>query len=71
MFELADELGSGWDHIRVDLYEADGQIWFGEFSPYTGGGVMKFVPGSFDAALRDMWTLPRLNPPGTATEASE
>ena len=71
MLELADELGSGWDYIRVDFYEAEGQIWFGEFSPYQGGGVERFVPGSFDAQLGGMWTLPRLNPSGTATEASE
>ena len=62
MYALAAELGAGWDFVRVDFYVADGQVWFGEFSPYPGGGVSRFVPGSFDRWLGDQWRLP--SPPG-------
>ena len=60
MFALAAELGAGWDYIRVDFYVSGDDIWFGEYSPYPGGGVTRFVPPSFDAWLGSHWTLPTL-----------
>lgn len=58
MFQIASELGAGWDFMRVDLYDADGQIWFGEYSCYPSGGVIRFVPKSFDDWMGSLWTLP-------------
>ncbi len=61
MFAMAAELGQGWDFIRVDFYVADGQVWFGEFSPYPGGGVSRFAPNSFDEWMGSEWPLPSLD----------
>lgn len=59
MLEVAASLGQGWDFIRVDLYSVDGDVWFGELSPYPGGGVTKFHPASFDYSLGAYWNLPQ------------
>lgn len=58
MVELAARLGAGWDHIRVDFYATDDEVWFGEFSPYPGGGVARFKPRDFDVELGRRWRLP-------------
>lgn len=58
MVELAARLGAGWDHIRVDFYATENEVWFGEFSPYPGGGVARFVPRDFDVELGCRWRLP-------------
>jgi TupA-like ATPgrasp len=60
MLTIAEELGAGFDFIRVDLYHVDGRIFFGEFSPYPGSGLDRFVPPSFDRELGARWSLPGL-----------
>lgn len=58
MVDIASRLGAGWDFIRVDFYATDDEVWFGEFSPYPGGGVARFVPHEFDRELGRRWHLP-------------
>lgn len=58
MVDIAERLGQGWDFIRVDLYNVNRSVWFGEFTPYPGGGVMRFEPSDFDQRLGQWWTLP-------------
>lgn len=58
MVDLAARLGSGWDFIRIDLYSVAGEVWFGEYSPYPGGGVTRYRPASWDRTMGDWWTLP-------------
>ncbi|MGY1722932.1 ATP-grasp fold amidoligase family protein [Blastococcus sp. SYSU DS0533] len=58
MLHAAQVLGRSFDFMRVDLYSAGGAIWFGELTPYPGGGVMPFEPASVDAWLGSRWTLP-------------
>ncbi len=45
MFELAGRLSTGIPFVRVDLYNQDGVIWFGEMTFYPASG--------FDANLLD------------------
>lgn len=61
MLAAAAELGTGFDFIRADLYDVAGTVWFGEVTPYPGGGLDRFVPASFDAELGARWELPSLN----------
>lgn len=42
MFEIAARLASGRDHVRVDLYELEGDFYFSEFTFYNVAG--KFDP---------------------------
>lgn len=58
MIAVAQDLGSDYDFIRVDLYNVDGEIWFGELTPYPGGGGEKFSPPYLDGVLGKLWQLP-------------
>lgn len=62
MTELAERIGAAYDFIRVDLYDADGTVWFGELTPAPGGGLPPFDPPEFDEELGRHWTLPALTP---------
>lgn len=60
MVDIAGALGRSFDFMRVDLYNVDGECFFGELSPYPGSGIEPFVPTSFDAELGAKWKLPVL-----------
>jgi TupA-like ATPgrasp len=60
MLQVASTLGADWDFIRVDLYAVDGVVWFGEYTPYPGGGLLRYTPKSFDAEQGLHWQLPAL-----------
>jgi hypothetical protein len=57
MLEVASVLGAAFDFVRVDLYDVDGEIWFGELTPYPGGGLDPFDP-ALNARLGALWSLP-------------
>ena len=57
MTKVAEALGAAFDFVRVDLYEVDGEVWFGELTPYPGGGLDRFDP-ALDVRLGAAWTLP-------------
>jgi hypothetical protein len=61
MLAAATELASGFEFIRIDLYDICGEVYFGEFSPYPCGGLARFIPASFDAELGARWELPELS----------
>lgn len=60
MLAIAQQLGKPFDFMRVDLYDVDGVIVFGELTPYPCGGLERFVPLSFDIELGRKWRLPDL-----------
>jgi hypothetical protein len=60
MLQIAGELGRPFDFMRVDLFSVDGDVFFGELSPYPGSGIEPFVPTSFDDELGARWKLPAL-----------
>lgn len=51
MKELAIKLAAPFEHVRVDLYEVAGRIYFGELTHYPGSGRAKIDPVSFDFEL--------------------
>lgn len=57
MLSVAAKLASGFDFVRVDLYNPDGKILFGEFTFTPVSGRLKFRPESWDMKLGQMWTL--------------
>jgi teichuronopeptide biosynthesis TupA-like protein len=59
LLKAATALADGFDMLRVDLYEVDGELWFGELTPYPGAGLSPLEP-DFDAWLGAAWTLPPL-----------
>lgn len=60
MLAIAQQLGKPFDFMRVDLYDSDGTIVFGELTPYPCGGLERFRPASFDVELGGKWQLPAL-----------
>lgn len=59
MQELAKSLSNGIPFIRVDFYEIEGKIYFGELTFYPGAGYIPFEPEEYDKILGDMLELPK------------
>lgn len=48
MIELAKKLSTGFPHVRIDLYNENGKIYFGEFTFFHFSGNVKFEPNEYD-----------------------
>jgi len=59
MLKVAADLGRDFDFIRIDLYDVDGEVWFGEFTPYPASGLAPIEPRSYDELWGSWWQLPR------------
>lgn len=51
MIELAEILSKDIPFLRVDFYEIDGKIYFGELTFYPGCGYEEFTPEEWDERL--------------------
>lgn len=58
MLEIAKELSRDFPFVRVDLYNIDGIIYFGELTFYDGSGYKGFIPDEFDFILGEKFILP-------------
>jgi len=58
MVSLAENLAQGFDFLRVDLYNLNGKIYFGEFTVYPGSATSRY-PFEFDLEIGRKWDLPR------------
>lgn len=58
MKEMAAKLSKGMPHVRVDLYEANGKVYFGELTFYHFGGMVLFEPNSWDNTFGNWLKLP-------------
>lgn len=63
MLEVATILSSEFDFVRVDLYNIQGKIYFGELTFTPGGGRFVFKPESWDLYLGQKWGSIDLCPP--------
>ena len=59
MKELAGTLSQGFPHVRVDFYEVNGRVYFGEFTFSHWGGFMPFVPNEWDKTFGEWISLPQ------------
>jgi len=57
MIKLAEKLSANFDFLRVDLYSTGKRIYFGELTHYSGSGLLKYEPRSFDFELGSYWNL--------------
>jgi hypothetical protein len=57
MIEIAETLAGDVDFVRVDFYDVDGRIVFGELTNYPFGGTGIWEPPSVDAWLGSWWQL--------------
>lgn len=51
MVEFSEKLAKDIPFVRVDFYEANGQMYFGELTLYPGSGLEEFNPKEFDLKL--------------------
>ncbi|WP_236728454.1 ATP-grasp fold amidoligase family protein [Mycolicibacterium obuense] len=59
MIDVAEKLGAETDFVRVDLYDVDGRVVFGELTSFPAGGDSPFEPESFNLEFGLPWTVPR------------
>jgi TupA-like ATPgrasp len=57
IIEIAECLGAGFDHVRVDLYECDDRIYAGEITLYSHSGLIPMTPDSADLVLGAYWKV--------------
>lgn len=57
MVEIASLLCVGFSHVRVDLYNINGKIYFGEMTFTNGSGYERIVPDEYDFKLGKLWNI--------------
>lgn len=57
MLEIAKDLASPFSYARVDLYNVEGEIFFGEITFAHGSGREKFTDKGYDLWLGNLWTM--------------
>ncbi len=61
MVEIAEKLSEPFPHVRVDLYNLDGKIIFGELTFFSNTGPNRHTPESFEYELGRQFILPKRN----------
>jgi hypothetical protein len=57
MVPIAEKLSEDFPFARIDLYNIQGRIVFGEITFYPGSGFHNFTPDSFDFELGSHWSI--------------
>ena len=57
MVEITKKLSYGFSHVRVDLYEINGKVYFGEMTFTNASGLEKIEPYEADVELGNLWHL--------------
>lgn len=58
MLKIANILSQRIPHVRVDLYDIDGKIYFGELTFFDSSGMAKFKPQEWDYTFGNWIKLP-------------
>ena len=58
MKDLAKILSKGFSHVRVDLYDINGNIYFGEMTFYNSSGFAEFAPFKWQEIFGSWIKLP-------------
>ena len=59
MLQTAARLSKGFPFVRVDLYDADGRVYFGELTFYPWSGYVNFMPDRWDKLFGEPFNLRR------------
>ena len=63
MKKIAATLAEGFVFVRVDLYEIDGRVYFGEMTFIPGAGYFSYSSEGTDEYLGSLLKLPMIDPP--------
>lgn len=58
MLDVAKKLSAGFAHLRVDLYNCNGKIYFGELTFFHNSGLFPWNPTEWDYKLGEWLKLP-------------
>lgn len=59
MIELSQKLSEGHPFLRVDFYEVNGKVYFGELTFFPATGMGKFTPEEWDKKIGEWVMLPQ------------
>lgn len=65
MIAIAEKLSQKQNFARVDLYQTDQGIYFGEMTFFPGSGLEVFNPMSFDEQICEQWLSTPVNDKGS------
>lgn len=57
MIKITEKLCKSFDQVRVDLYNVNGRIYFGEMTFTNGSGLEPILPNEYDYKLGELWNL--------------
>lgn len=60
MLEIAKKLSENFEYVRVDLYNLEENIYFGELTFCDGNGLAKFSPEEWDYKFGEFWEQKKL-----------
>lgn len=61
MKSLAESLSQDMRFVRIDFYEVNGKVYFGEFTFFPAGGFWLFEPEEWEQKLGDLLKLPEIH----------
>ena len=61
MLKIAEDLSKDFPHVRVDFYECNGKIYFGELTFFDSSGFGEFSPEKWNVIMGDKIQLPEPN----------
>ena len=59
--QIAKKLCQPFSYVRVDLYQVDGKVYFGEMTFFHCSGMEAFHPEEWDKIFGDWIVLPPKN----------
>lgn len=65
MIELAEVLAKGMPFVRIDFYNVNGRIYFGEMTFYSGSGFDEYTPMEGEYRLGEWLDISSINIPTT------
>jgi len=61
MIEVAEKLAPDFPFVRVDLYNINGKVLFGEMTFYPNDGRKKYIPKKYNKIIGDYLKLPEIS----------
>ena len=58
MIELVESLADQFSHVRVDFYNIEGKLYFGEMTFTNASGLEVIYPHEYDRHLGELWNIP-------------
>lgn len=57
MLQAAKTIGIGMDFVRIDFYDTDKKLYFGEITTTPGNGLERFMPQKYDLEFGKFWNI--------------